>query len=145
MPSSTVLLTASGSLKKAAVADSPSLILASEKVGVQLALCVARVMRSEANRGQATVLETFAEALRREAALPGHALLALLYTGKELRSMRLPAQRRLAAAAAALAERGAARRGAGGGRHLPSSPRGGEPAFGKALGADPAKANNGKW
>ena len=40
-------------------------------------------MRSEANRGQAT-LETFAETLRREAALPGHALLALLYTGKEL-------------------------------------------------------------
>jgi len=58
----------------------------SERVGVQLALALARIMRSEANRGQAAVLEGFAEALRRSS-LPGHALLALLHTGKERRSM----------------------------------------------------------
>ena len=65
------------------------------QVGVQLALCVARVMRSEANRGEATVLEGFVDTMRRSS-LPGHALLALLHTSKELRSMRLPAQRQLA-------------------------------------------------
>mmetsp|Transcript_41241 Transcript_41241/g.113438 ORF Transcript_41241/g.113438 Transcript_41241/m.113438 type:complete len:193 (+) Transcript_41241:101-679(+) len=98
----------------------------SERVGVQLALALARIMRSEANRGQAAVLEGFAEALRRSS-LPGHALLALLHTGKELRSMRLPAQRRLAAmvdAAAAAAVAPRARAGVrtgwrdGGGRAL---------------------------
>ena len=68
----------------------------SPRVGTQIALAVARVMRSEANAGEATVLESFAAALRC-AHLPGHALLALLHTAKELGSMRLPAQRRLAA------------------------------------------------
>lgn len=67
----------------------------SEKVGIQLALSIARVMRSEANRGQTTVLEGFVDTLRRSL-LPSHALLALLHTSKELRSMRLPPQRKLA-------------------------------------------------
>ena len=67
-----------------------------ERVGVQLALAVARVMRSEANTGEATVLEAFAQTFAC-ASLPDHALLALLHTAKELASMRLPAQRRLAA------------------------------------------------
>jgi hypothetical protein len=68
----------------------------SQRIGVQLALTIARIMRSEANTGEATVLDAFAQTLAC-AQLPGHALLALLYTAKELGSMRLPAQRRLAA------------------------------------------------
>ena len=67
-----------------------------QPVGMQLALTVARVMRSEANRGEATVLEAFAATLR-ASYLPGHALLALVHTGKELGSMRLPRQKALAA------------------------------------------------
>ena len=69
----------------------------SERVGAQLALAVARVMRAEANAGEAAVLEAFATALGSRGELPPHALLALCYTAKELGSMRLPAQRRLAA------------------------------------------------
>ena len=69
----------------------------SERVGAQLAVAVARVMRCEANGGEATVLEVFEEALRYPGQLPGHALLALSLTVKELASMRLPVQRRLAA------------------------------------------------
>ena len=68
----------------------------SERVGVQIALAVARIMRSEANTGEASVLEAFVQTLAC-ATLPEHALLALLHTAKELASMRLPAQRRLAA------------------------------------------------
>lgn len=67
-----------------------------ERVGAQLALAVARVMRHETNSGEAAVLEAF-DCTLRAAALPGHALLALLYTAKELATMRLPTQRRLAA------------------------------------------------
>jgi hypothetical protein len=68
---------------------------ASERVGVQIALAVARIMRSEANTGEATVLEAFAQTLAC-VSITGHALLALLHTAKELATMRLPAQRRLA-------------------------------------------------
>ena len=66
-----------------------------EPVGVQIAVAVARVMRSEANVGEATVLQAFSGLLARTDP-PDHALLALLYTTEEL-PMRLPAQHRLAA------------------------------------------------
>ena len=68
-----------------------------ELVSVQIALAVARVMRSEANTGEATVLEAFAQTTLACERLPDHALLALLHTAKEISTMRLPAQRRLAA------------------------------------------------
>ena len=45
------------------------------RVGVQLALAVARVMRSEAGAGEASVLESFASTLSCTT-LPSHALLA---------------------------------------------------------------------
>jgi len=73
-----------------------------EQVGLQVGITIARIMRSEANRGLSTVLQAFIDAMLQQQLLPPHALLALLYTAKELGSMRLPAQKRLAARVAAL-------------------------------------------
>ena len=67
-----------------------------EQVGLQIGMTIARIMRSEANRGLGTVLQAFIDALLQRQQLPSHALLALLYTAKELGTMRLPAQACLA-------------------------------------------------
>ena len=67
-----------------------------EAVATQLALACARVMRAEANKGEADVLHAFLHALRRRPQ-PAQALLAVLHTAKEWSTMRLPAQRQLAA------------------------------------------------
>ena len=73
-----------------------------EQVGLQVGITIARIMRSEANRGLSTVLQAFIDAMLQQQQLPPHALLALLYTAKELGSMRLPAQKRLGARVASL-------------------------------------------
>ena len=62
-----------------------------EQVGLQLGMSVARIMRSEANRGLSTVLQAFIDTMLQRQQLPPHALLALLHTAKELGTMRLPA------------------------------------------------------
>lgn len=74
-----------------------------DAVGIAIASAIACIMRSESNRLDATVLLSLSEALHLSGSeqpgsntqLTSHALLALLYTAKELRSMRLPAQRAL--------------------------------------------------
>ena len=68
----------------------------SDSVALQLSLAIARVMRAEANVGEADVLQSFVHALRAQPQ-PPQALLALLHTAKELSTMRLPSQRALAA------------------------------------------------
>ena len=73
-----------------------------EQVGLQIGMTVARIMRSEANRGLGTVLQAFLDAMLQRQHLPPHALLALLHTAKELGTMRLPAQKLLAARVARL-------------------------------------------
>ena len=73
-----------------------------EQVGLQIGMTVARIMRSEANRGLGTVLQAFIDAMLQRQHLPPHALLALLHTAKELGTMRLPAQKLLAARVARL-------------------------------------------
>ena len=73
-----------------------------EQVGLQIGMTVARIMRSEANRGLGTVLQAFLDAMLQRQHLPPHALLALLHTTKELGTMRLPAQKLLAARVARL-------------------------------------------
>lgn len=81
-----------------------------DAVGIALASAIAGVMRSESNRAEATVLVWLSRALHISGAphpgpaspdvpnggpLTAHALLTVLYTCKELRTMRLPAQRSL--------------------------------------------------
>ena len=73
-----------------------------EQVGLQIGMTVVRIMRSEANRGLGTVLQAFIDAMLQRQHLPPHALLALLHTAKELGTMRLPAQKLLAARVARL-------------------------------------------
>ena len=68
-----------------------------EGVGVQIALTIARIMRSETNCTESLVLRAFSTAMQQPRELLPHALFALLYTCKELCAMRLPAQRRLGA------------------------------------------------